>query len=157
MMADVGFNSGDAMPRTQVRMAGYVTAALLSCALLPADAAVVVIGSRDIDVASLNEKTVRNLYLGKTVQLDNGTRVEVIDLPSGNAVRDEFYEKVIGKDSTQIKAYWAKRIFTGKGSPPATRFDEHMVIKWVSEAPGRIGYVSAAATDNSVKVLLRKE
>jgi ABC-type phosphate transport system substrate-binding protein len=140
-------------------MAGYVTAALLSFTLVSAraDAEVVVIGSRDIDVASLNEKTVRNLYLGKTVQLDNGTRVEVIDLPSGNAVRDEFYEKVIGKDPTQIKAYWAKRIFTGKGSPPATRFDEHAVIKWVGEAPGRIGYVDAAAVDNSVKVLLRKE
>lgn len=147
------------MPRRQVKVAGRVTGAVLSFVLMSAmaDAEVVVIGSRDIDVALLSEKTVRNLYLGKTVQLDNGIRVEVIDLPSGNSVRDEFYVKVIGKDPTQIKAYWAKRIFTGKGSPPETRFDEHAVVKWVNEAPGRIGYVSAEAADSSVKVLLRKE
>lgn len=147
------------MPRSQVKMTGRVTGTLLSFVLLSAmaDAEVVVIGSSDIGGASLSEKTVRNLYLGKSVQLDDGTRVEVVDLPSGNAVRDEFYEKVIGKDTTQIKAYWAKRIFTGKGSPPETRLNEAAVLKWVSEAPGRIGYVSAEAVNDSVRVLLRKE
>lgn len=122
-----------------------------------ADAEVVIIGSADIDVPVLSERTISNLYLGKTVQLDNGLRVAVIDLPSGHAVRNEFYEKVIGKDPTQIRAYWAKRIFTGKGSPPETRLDERAVVKWVNDAPGRIGYVSAAVVDESVRVLLRKE
>jgi ABC-type phosphate transport system substrate-binding protein len=147
------------MPRTQVKVAGRVTGMALSFVLLSAmaDAEVLVIGSPDIDVAALSEKTVRNLYLGKTVQLDNGTRVEVVDLPSGNSVRDEFYEKVIGKDTTQIKAYWAKRIFTGKGSPPETRLNEIAVVKWVSEAPGRIGYVGSDTVSDSVRVLLRKE
>lgn len=147
------------MRRTQVKAAGRVTGVLMSCVLMTAlaDAEVVVIGSPDIDVAALSEKTVRNLYLGKTVQLDNGTRVEVIDLPSGNAVRDEFYVKVIGKDPTQIRAYWAKRIFTGKGSPPETRFDENAVIKWVGEGSGRIGYVGAGAANDGVKVLMRRE
>ena len=147
------------MRRTQVKAAGRVTGALMSCMLMTAlaDAEVVVIGSSDIDIAALSEKTVRNLYLGKTVQLDNGTRVEVIDLPSGNVVRDEFYVKLIGKDPTQIKAYWAKRIFTGKGSPPETRFDEAAVIKWVNEGAGRIGYVGAGAANGGVKVLMRKE
>ncbi|MGE0372090.1 MAG: phosphate ABC transporter substrate-binding protein [Gammaproteobacteria bacterium] len=147
------------MPRRQVRIAGRATGIALTFVLLPAmaDAEVVVVGSPDIEVPALSENTVRNLYLGKTVQLDNGTRVEVIDLPSGNAVRDEFYEKVIGKDTTQVKAYWAKRIFTGKGSPPETKLDERAVIRWISEAPGRIGYVSAEAVNGSVRVLLRTD
>lgn len=144
------------MPR--VGIAGCVSGVLLSFVLSAmAEGGVVVIGSPGIDVPSLSEKTVRNLYLGKTVQLDNGTRVEVIDLPAGNPVREEFYEKVIGKDTTQVKAYWAKRIFTGKGSPPDTRMDERAVIRWVSEGPGRIGYIDSEAVDGSVRVLLRKE
>jgi len=140
-------------------MAGCLVGMVLSFAMLSAmaEAAVVVIGSPDIEVPSLSDKTVRNLYLGKTVQLDNGVRVEVIDLPSGNSVRDEFYEKVVGKDTTQVKAYWAKRIFTGKGSPPDTKLDERAVIKWVSEAPGRIGYVSPEAVNDTVRVLLRRD
>jgi ABC-type phosphate transport system substrate-binding protein len=147
------------MPRTLVRMAGRATGMALSFVLFPAmaDVEVVVVGSPDIEVPSLSENTVRNLYLGKTVQLDNGTRVEVIDLPSGNSVRDEFYEKVIGKDTTQVKAYWAKRIFTGKGSPPETKPDERAVVKWISEAPGRIGYVSRESVNGSVRVLLSKD
>lgn len=147
------------MPRTQVSMAGCLVGMVLSFVMLSAmaEAAVVVIGSPDIEVPSLSDKTVRNLYLGKTVQLDNGVRVEVIDLPSGNSVRDEFYEKVVGKDTTQVKAYWAKRIFTGKGSPPDTKLDERAVIKWVSEAPGRIGYVSPEAVNDTVRVLLRRD
>lgn len=147
------------MPRTQVSMAGCLVGMALSFVMLSAlaEAAVVVIGSPDIEVPSLSDKTVRNLYLGKTVQLDNGVRVEVIDLPSGNSVRDEFYEKVVGKDTTQVKAYWAKRIFTGKGSPPDTKLDERAVIKWVSEAPGRIGYVSPEAVNDTVRVLLRRD
>jgi len=140
-------------------MAGCLLGMVLPFVLLSAmaDAAVVVIGSPDIEVPSLSDKTVRNLYLGKTVQLDNGVRVEVIDLPSGNSVRDEFYEKVVGKDTTQVKAYWAKRIFTGKGSPPDTKLDERAVIKWVSEAPGRIGYVSPEAVNDTVRILLRRD
>lgn len=147
------------MPRTQVGMAGCLLGMVLPFVLLPAmaDAAVVVIGSPDIEVPSLSDKTVRNLYLGKTVQLDNGVRVEVIDLPSGNSVRDEFYEKVVGKDTTQVRAYWAKRIFTGKGSPPDTKLDERAVIRWVSEAPGRIGYVSPEAVNDTVRILLRRD
>lgn len=147
------------MPRTRVSMAGCLLGMVLSFALLSdmADAAVVVIGSPDIEVPSLSDKTVRNLYLGKTVQLDNGVRVEVIDLPSGNSVRGEFYDKVVGKDTTQVKAYWAKRIFTGKGSPPDTKLDERAVIKWVSEAPGRIGYVSPEAVNDTVRILLRRD
>ncbi|MCC6206637.1 MAG: phosphate ABC transporter substrate-binding protein [Gammaproteobacteria bacterium] len=147
------------MPGIRVSKAGCVSGTLLSFVLLSAmaDAGVVVIGSPGLDVSTLSEKTVRNLYLGKTVQLDNGIRVEVIDLPSGNSVRDEFYEKVIGKDTTQVKAYWAKRIFTGKGSPPDTKLDERSVVKWVNEAPGRIGYVSPDAATDSARVLLRAD
>lgn len=145
------------MPRTRVRTTVRMTAVIVSFVLISAMAAaeVVVIGSPDIDPSVLNEKTIRNLYLGKTVQLDNGIRVEVIDLPSGSQIREDFYRKVIGKDTTQIKAYWAKRIFTGKGSPPETGLDERAIVRWVGAAPGRIGYVSPAAVDGTVRVLMQ--
>jgi len=144
------------MLRTQIGNVVRTTGALLSFLLISAiaGAEVVVIGSPDIDPSVLSEKTIRNLYLGKTVQLDNGVRVEVVDLPSGSQVREEFYLKVIGKDTTQIKAYWAKRVFTGKGSPPETRLDEQAVVRWIGEARGRIGYVSAGAVNDSVRVLM---
>lgn len=119
-------------------------------------AEIVVIGNPRLDVSSLSEQMVSDLYLGRAVQLSTGQRVEVIDLPAGHPAREEFYSEVLGREPAQIRAYWAKRIFTGKGTPPATRPDEGAVIRWVSGAPGRIGYVRDQAVTDSVKVLLRQ-
>ncbi len=133
----------------------------LLLALLSAPAAaegeVVVIGHPALGVQALSEQTIRDLYLGKTVQLGNGTRVEIIDLPVGHPVRDRFYIDIIGRDPGQMRAYWAKRIFTGKGSPPETRPDERSVVRWVAAGHGRIAYISASMTDDTVKVLLRHQ
>lgn len=131
--------------------------ALLLClvaAVLPARAEIVVIGNSRLGVSSLSPQMVNDLYLGRAVQLSTGQRVEVVDLPAGHPAQEEFYA-MLGRDPTQIRAYWAKRIFTGKGSPPASRADEAAVIRWVAEAPGRIGYVRAQVVTDSVKVLLR--
>jgi ABC-type phosphate transport system substrate-binding protein len=123
-----------------------------------AGADLLVIGNAQIGVSSLSEQMIGDLYLGKAVQLASGKRIQVVDLPNGHPAREEFYRRVLGRDPAQIRAYWAKRIFTGKGTPPEIRPDERAVIKWVSEAPGRIGYVrSEALYDSDVKVLLRKE
>ena len=62
-----------------------------------------------------------------------------------------------GKDASQIKAYWAKRVFTGKGTPPEIKPSESAVVRWVAGGSGRIGYVSAGAVDGSVRVLLRRQ
>lgn len=154
--------AGERMNPTQsVRHFGaglFLLALLLLVWAAPAaaDAGVVVIGHPDINVSMLREQTVRDLYLGKTVQLNNGTRVEIIDLPIGHPVRNNFYVNVIGRDPGQMRAYWAKRIFTGKGTPPETRPDERSVIRWVAAGSGRIAYISADMADDSVKVLLRR-
>lgn len=137
--------------------AALVLVLLLLPALVCADSEVVVIGHPGLGVPALGEQAIRDLYLGKTVQLGNGTRVQIIDLPLGHPVRNRFYTDVIGRDPGQMRAYWAKRIFTGKGTPPDTRPDERSVVRWVAAAPGRIAYVSADAVNDSVTVLLRQQ
>ena len=54
-----------------------------------------------------------------------------------------------------MKSYWAKRIFTGKGTPNDIQHSESDVKSWVAGGADHIGYVSASAVDDSVKVLLR--
>ena len=119
-------------------------------------AEVLVIGNKNSGVGSLGESQVAALYLGKASKLPDGTLAEVIDLPEGSPVRSEFYKKVVHKTDKQVRAYWAKRIFTGKGAPPDTLPDEASVVQWVAAGKGRLGYVSGAASTDNVKVLLRK-
>jgi len=119
-----------------------------------AQAGVAVIGHSGNAAGNLTKHQVKDFYLGKVTAFNDGTPVAVIDLPDGNAVRDEFYSKVVGKKKAQVQAYWAKRIFTGKGTPPKSLDDAAAVKKWVAGKPGRLGYVDSSAVDDSVSVLL---
>ncbi|MBI5451688.1 MAG: phosphate ABC transporter substrate-binding protein [Gammaproteobacteria bacterium] len=130
-------------------------ALLSSMAAASARAEVVVVGNLSMSADALSQEEVKEFYLGKLQRMGDGVAVEVIDLPDGNDTRDEFYLKAMGKTSNQIKAYWAKRVFTGKGAPLRTLPHDLAVMKWVAAKVGRIGYVDANVADDSVKVLLR--
>lgn len=127
----------------------------LSLATFVVNAEVVVIASAGSPVASLTSEQVAAIFLKRTNKLPDGTAVEAIDLPEGSTIRDEFYEKAAAKNPSQLKAYWAKRIFTGKGQPNDVLTSEAAVKSWVVSGSGRLAYVSPASVDDSVKVLLK--
>jgi ABC-type phosphate transport system substrate-binding protein len=72
----------------------------------------------------------------------------------GAALRTEFYTKVLGKDSAQVKAIWSKLVFTGKGTAPKEFGSSAEVKKAVAADPTAIGYIEKSAVDDSVKVIL---
>ena len=134
--------------------AAFITV-LLTCQVASANAGVAVIGNPKDGIAALTEKQVKDIYLGKSGRLPGGPAVKIVDLGDDSAVKVEFYNKVIGKNLSQIKAHWAKQVFTGKGTSPASLEDDNAVKKWVTAKPGRIGYISDISVDDTVKVLLQ--
>ena len=136
----------------------FGTAALLSFFMMGSvSAAVVVIGNPGIGVDSLTSAQVSKIFLGKMTSLPDGTKITVIEHQDGESIKDEFYEKVVGKSASQLKAYWAKIIFTGEGVPPKAYSGDKTVKEHVSATPGAIGYVNAEAVDKSVKILFEKK
>ena len=97
---------------------------------------------------SLSADQVSNIFLGKSSDLTG------VDLPDGNTLRDTFYQKVTGKDAAQVKAYWAKLVFTGKAQPLKEVASDAEVKKFVASNPNGIGYIDKGAVDGSVKVVL---
>jgi ABC-type phosphate transport system substrate-binding protein len=77
-----------------------------------------------------------------------------IDQAEGSITRVEFYAKVVGKTAAQIKAYWSKIIFTGRGQPPPTVSSSAEVKERLVENPAAIGYIDASMVDDSVRVVL---
>ncbi len=75
-----------------------------------------------------------------------------MSIKGGSDVHKEFAKKVLGKSSSQLKAYWAKLVFTGKGTPPKQINSDAEMIKLVAANPNLIGFVNAASVDDSVKV-----
>ena len=76
------------------------------------------------------------------------------DLAESAAERDQFYTKVAGKDSAQVKAIWARLVFTGKSQPPKEAGSSADAVKQVAGNDKGIAYVDKSAVDASVKVVL---
>lgn len=132
----------------------YALGALLCGSLLggAAQAEVVVIVNKS-GPDSMSKEQVADVFLGKAGSLPGGASAVTHDLPESSPLREEFYTKATGKSAAQVKSYWAKMAFTGKGTPPKEGSSAE-VRKSVATTPGGIGYVEKSAVDGSVKVVL---
>lgn len=131
--------------------------ALLATSLTAAtalSAQVVVITSAKNSLSKLTADQVSQIFLGQSVTFYTGGKAEPLDLAEGSATRSDFYQKVLGKTSVQMNAYWSKQTFSGKGQPPRSVASAAELIKLVAENPKYLAYVDKSAVDSSVKVVL---
>lgn len=128
-------------------------ALLLMLCLGSASAEVVVIGNKAIKADSLTLEEVGKLWLGQMKWLASGEKARVVDQKTGSKIRKAFYAHVANKSERQLRSYWAKLVFTGRGAPPRVLSDDDAVKRWVATTPGGLGYVDGGVVDDSVKVL----
>jgi len=126
---------------------------LVGLAPIASQADIVVIGNTSISADSITPKQAKKLWLGKLKKL-GGEKVTVVDQTEGSKVFETFYSTVVKKKPTQLKAYWAKITFTGKGFPPKQLKDDAAIVKWVASTLGGLGYVDSSAVNSTVKSLL---
>lgn len=116
-------------------------------------AEVMVVAHAKSDIAAVDQATLKKLFLGKTAKI-NGSKVRAVNLPDSNALKIEFDNKVVEKDPNKMKAYWANRIFTGRGKPLDQVSSEEKMVIWLAENKDGIGYLSADSINSKLKVLL---
>ncbi|REL26523.1 phosphate ABC transporter substrate-binding protein [Thalassotalea euphylliae] len=102
---------------------------------------------------SLSDSDISRAFLGKLKTFTDGQTINAVNSKSGNQARSEFEKLVLKKSSAQVKAYWSKRLFTGKGKPLKELASDADIISFVASTPNAIGYVDAGSVDGSVKVL----
>ena len=131
----------------------FFTAALLtlSASILAETAIVVHPSMRDTDV---KKGDVAKIFLGKSNKLPSGNKVIPIDQDEDSQTRVIFYEEVTDKNPSQLTAYWARLIFSGKAQPPKSVLDDDEVMEMVANNPNIIGYVDKSYVNKSVKVIL---
>jgi ABC-type phosphate transport system substrate-binding protein len=123
-------------------------AAAMMCAALPVLAAeIVVIVNPKNPASRMFSEQAAQFILGKSTLF---TPIEHTEGP----LRNEFSQKVLGKDSAQVKAQWSKLVFTGKGTAPKEYGSSAEVKKAVAADVQAIGYIEKSAVDDSVKVIL---
>ncbi len=127
-------------------------AGLVLSPLAQAEVAVIVHPS---NAATLDADAVSKLYLGREKSFPGGAAAVPLALGDDAAATAEFNDKILKKPSSQLKAYWSKLIFTGKGTPPKEIASDAEMVKLISSNPNMIGFVDAKAVDGSVKVVLK--
>ena len=120
-----------------------------------ANAEVAVIVSASNANSALDQDTISRVFLGKTSNFPDGSQAIPVDQNEGSASREAFNEKVLGKSSSQLKAYWSRLIFTGKGTPPKESGSDADIKNLVAKNPNLIGYVDSSVVDSSVKVVFK--
>jgi ABC-type phosphate transport system substrate-binding protein len=101
---------------------------------------------------ALDDAAISRIFLGKSKSFPGGEQAVPINMDEGAAVTEDFNTKVLSKSSSQLKAYWSKLVFTGKGTPPTTAASDAEMIKLISANPNMIGFIEGSG-DGSVKVV----
>lgn len=114
---------------------------------------VVTVVSVKSPITTLSKSQISAIFLGKTNRFPDGSLATPIDQREASSIRDEFYDVVTGQSSSQMKAYWSKLIFTGRGQPPQTVGSSDEVKKLLAQNRFALGYVDASQVDSSVRVL----
>ncbi|MDP5135755.1 phosphate ABC transporter substrate-binding protein [Rheinheimera baltica] len=109
-------------------------------------AQVVVVVNPAMNETITNDEIAR-IYTGRSSAL---TPVNLRDSDTKRAIFDE---KAVGRSSSQLKAYWSKLVFTGKGNPPKELASDADVVSFVGSNEYAIGYIDAANVTDQVKVI----
>ena len=118
-------------------------------------AEIAVIVSSNNSNSNISTADISKVFLGKSKSFPDGTQAIAIDQNDNSAARDEFNDKVLGKSSSQLKSYWSRLIFTGKGTPLKQVANDAAIKAAVAGNPAMIGYIDASAVDGTVKVVAK--
>jgi ABC-type phosphate transport system substrate-binding protein len=80
--------------------------------------------------------------------------VVIVNPAAAPISKEQLADLYLARDSAQIKAIWARILFTGRGVPPKQLPDSEAVKKAVAANPKAVGYIEKSAVDASVKVAL---
>jgi hypothetical protein len=112
-----------------------------------------VIAAPNTGISSLSLGELQLIYRRKRRFLNDGTLLQPVNLPAGNAARRFFSQLVLRHTPEELEDYWHRQYFNGI-APPFVAASDEAVLRFVAGTPGAIGYVPMCLVDPRVKVLL---
>jgi ABC-type phosphate transport system substrate-binding protein len=121
--------------------------------LAVAEGVVVVVANKDNQMKVLTKKQVIDIYMGRTSLFPNGQAALPLDQNSDSSIRKLFYQNLVNKTVSEINAYWARLLFSGRASPPRTVESVTSVINIIKNNKAAIGYIQLEDLTNDVQVI----
>jgi ABC-type phosphate transport system substrate-binding protein len=111
-----------------------------------------VVANPDLKASEISSEELKGVFLVTKTSLSDGSHVEPV-LEKGGAAHEGFLKEYLGKSDSVLQTYSRSLVFTGKASMPKTVAGDADVVAYVAKTKGAIGYVSASAATEGVKVL----
>lgn len=137
------------MSRGRVLLA--VAAALLAGSLEAQEGYKIIVNGAN-PATRLTKTQVSRFFLG-SARWDDGQPVAPVDLAPGSPVRETFSRDVLGMSATSIVGRWQNASSAERADMPPAFASDREVLAYVRLKPGAIGYVSASAEVQGVKVI----
>lgn len=137
------------------RLAPWLRAGLglfLLVAACAAEADTVVIVAAASPVSQMSRQEVVNVFMGR-YRLVDGMPVQPVEPGLESPARAAFYRGLLGKSVSEIRAYWARLVFSGRTAPPDELRGESEVLDRVGRDPAAVGYVSRQSLTPRVRVV----
>lgn len=115
---------------------------------------ILVITHPDNPVDSLAQEEVSHLFLGKNPHFPDGSKAVPLEW-SNQKNKAKFYQQLSGKTLSQLRAYWAAFLFTGKGRPPKQVAYIDEIMKSIMTNKHAVTYLDATLVNDHVKILYR--
>lgn len=126
---------------------------LMTAVTVMVRAQLVVIANPSVPVASIDTRTVVDIYLLTQTKWTNDEPIRVFALKKGAAGAEKFYA-ALGLNPLALNKQWLRVQLTGEGRAPSLVAEDEIVAR-VAATPGAIGFVDLARVTSGVKVLRR--
>jgi hypothetical protein len=103
------------------------------------------------DISKMDKNTVKRLFLGKINHLNN-IQVNLVELQDTN-YKEEFYKTLTSKNTAQLRSYWTRLIFTGKGKPPKQVASQEELTHYMMKSDVIITYIPLESVQPNMSVL----
>lgn len=109
---------------------------------------IAVIVNPAFDASTIDKNQIEQIYMGKS------TTLRPYDQRKSSPIRQAFYKLTTGRSARQMKALWAKLLFSGRARPPEELVNSKAVKRTIATDPKGIGYIDQSEVDNTVKVVM---
>ncbi|PCJ21320.1 MAG: hypothetical protein COB02_01675 [Candidatus Cloacimonadota bacterium] len=114
----------------------------------------ILIAHKDFPIDFISRDNLKRIYDNKMKIWPHGGSVVRVLLKRGRIHKN--FCKIIKRSPSNLKRFWKKQIFTGKGLAPKSFISQENIVEFVSSNRNAIAYVDSSADIKSVKLIKLK-
>lgn len=101
-----------------------------------------VVAHPEVSVDSLSVEELGRIFKKETTRWPDGTPILPVELGGTSPTRAQFYRTTFRLMVGDVTAYWINQAMTTGNNPPKVFSSGNLVIRYVSQTPGAVGFVS---------------